>query len=115
MTADKDADVADAAVSCEHAVKFKMQPSSSEIVQTEGKENAITAFRAALHERDKWELEEEERKRKDEEEDKMDSDGCFMQRFKGTKGGKGGSSKRFNTILKNIENGKRSMQHRNSF
>ena len=94
-------------------IKFNTQPSFEEIKKAENREKIKLEFDKDLHERDKWELAEEERKRKEDEEDKLDVESFFLQRYKQNKGK--GFGKRHTTILKNIENGKRSLQHRNSF
>ena len=94
-------------------IKFMCKPSFEEIRKAEDIEKKKLAFETELHERDKWELAEEERKRKEDEEDKLDVESFFLQRLRAGKGK--GCGKKHTTILRNIENGKRSLQHRNSF
>ncbi len=113
MKQDQDRDVADTAVNLDESIKFNLHPKIKEIQTAEENDKKKQEHDAQLLERDKWEIAEEERKRKEDEEDKMDVESFFMQRFKAVKG-KGMSKKQIG-FFKNIENGKRGLQHRNSF
>ena len=112
---DKKREVSDTAFDIDENVKFNKVPIKEKQREYEAREQELLKVEQSLKAREKFELEEEERKKKEAEEDKFDIEE-LLAKIKSNKKNKhyGFSSKRL-TTSKNIDVGKKALQHRHSF